>query len=166
MIHATMMKRSKMMSGWVAAKALLCFALFSILPSGCAPLFWAAEKPHIDIAGIVPKEMRLLEQTFLIELRIQNPAETDLDITGLAFDLEINGQPFARGVSNQSVKVERLNTKIIQVTAYTGLSSILRQISEARKGGYALGFTSRLKSSMFSCSSFLRIPFDETGEFK
>jgi hypothetical protein len=36
--------------------------------------------------------MRLMEQTFLMELRIQNPTETDLDITGLAFDLEITGQ--------------------------------------------------------------------------
>ncbi len=44
-----------------------------------------------------PKEMRLLEQTFLMELRIQKPHGADLDINGLSFDLEINGQPFAAG---------------------------------------------------------------------
>jgi hypothetical protein len=41
--------------------------------------------------------MRLLEQTFLMELRIQKPHGADLDINGLSFDLEINGQPFAAG---------------------------------------------------------------------
>jgi LEA14-like dessication related protein len=137
-----------------------------ILVSGCASLFWMGEKPHVDIVNIVPKEMRLLEQTFLLELRIQNPTETDLDITGMAFDLEINGQPFARGVSNQSLKVERLSTKIIQVEAYTGLTSILRQLSEARKGNYTSGFKYRLKGSVHTGAPSFRIPFDETGEFK
>lgn len=150
----------------VLAAYLLWVAFFVALVFGCAPLFWMGEKPRLDIVNIIPKEMRLTEQTFLIELRIQNPTETDLDITGLTFDLEINGQPFARGVSNQSLKVERLSTKIVQMEAYTGLSSILRQLTEARKGSYPSGFKYRLKGSVYSGSPSFRIPFDETGEFK
>jgi LEA14-like dessication related protein len=84
----------------------------------------------------------------------------------MSFELEINGQPFARGVSNQSVKVERLSTRVVQVEAYTGLTSILRQLSEARKGSYASGFKYRLKGSVYAGSPSIRIPFDETGEFK
>jgi LEA14-like dessication related protein len=143
-----------------------CVVILVILASGCASLFWMGEKPNVEIVNIVPKEMRLLEQTFLMELRIQNPSDTDLDINGMAFELEINGQPFAKGVSNQSVKVERLSTKVVQVEAYTGLTSILRQLSEARKGSYASGFKYRLKGSVYSGSPSIRIPFDETGEFK
>ena len=140
--------------------------LLSILLAGCASLFWAGEKPRVDIVNITPKEMRLLEQTFLMELRIQNPTDTDLDVNGLSFELEINGQPFARGVSNQSARIERLSTKVVQVEAYTGLTSILRQLSEARKGSYASGFTYRLKGSVHTGAPSFRIPFDETGEFK
>ncbi|MGE5855251.1 MAG: LEA type 2 family protein, partial [Syntrophaceae bacterium] len=113
--------RRIVVSAWVVTLAVLL--------SGCASLFWMGEKPHVDIVNITPKEMRLLEQTFLLELRIQNPTETDLDINGMSFELEINGQPFARGVSNQSLKVERLSTKVVEVDAYTGLVSILRQLS-------------------------------------
>jgi LEA14-like dessication related protein len=134
--------------------------------SGCAALFWLGEKPHVEIVGIVPKEMRLLEQTFLMELRIENPADMDLDVNGLSFELDINGQPFARGVSNQAVTVERLSTKVVQVEAYTGLMSILRQLSEARKGGFATGFTYRLTGSIHAGSPSIRIPFDEKGEFR
>jgi LEA14-like dessication related protein len=144
----------------------LWIVFFVTLVSGCASLFWMGERPHVDIVNIIPKEMRLMEQTFLMELRIQNPTETDLDITGLAFDLEINGQPFAKGVSNQRLKVERLSTKIVQVEAYTGLTSILRQFAEARKGSYASGLKYRLKGSVYSGFPSFRIPFDETGEFK
>jgi LEA14-like dessication related protein len=143
-----------------------CVVILVVLVSGCASLFWTGEKPNVEIVNIVPKEIRLLEQTFLMELRIQNPSDTDLDINGMAFELEINGQPFAKGVSNQSVKVERLSTKVVQVEAYTGLTSILRQLSEARKGSYTSGFKYRLKGSVYSGSPSIRIPFDETGEFK
>jgi LEA14-like dessication related protein len=157
---------SETMGRGVVSACLLWVAFFVTLVSGCASLFWMGEKPRVDIVNIIPKEMRLMEQTFLMELRIQNPTETDLDITGLAFDLEINGQPFARGVSNQSIKVERLSTKILQTEAYTGLTSILRQLAEARKGSYASGFKYRLIGSFYSGSPSFRIPFDETGEFK
>jgi len=136
------------------------------LPAGCASLMWVGEKPNVEIVSIIPKEMRLLEQTFLMELRIQNPTDADLDINGMAFELEINGQPFAKGVSNKSVRVERLSTKVVEVEAYTGLTSILRQLSEARKGSYASGFKYRLKGSVYAGSPSIRIPFDETGEFK
>jgi len=150
--------RRNVVSAWVV--------ILVVLISGCASLFWMGEKPHVDIVNVVPKEMRLLEQTFLLELRIQNPTETDLDISGLSFELEINGQPFARGVSNQSLKVERLSTKVIEVEAYTGLTSILRQLSEVKKGSYASGFKYRLKGSIHTGAPSFRIPFDETGEFK
>ncbi len=146
--------------------ALLLLAILIFLSAGCASLIWMEEKPSVEIVSIVPKEMRLLEQTFTMELRIQNPSDTDLDINGMAFELEINGQPFAKGVSNQSVKVERLSTKVVQVEAYTGLTSILRQLSEARKGSYTSGFKYRLKGSVYAGSPSIRIPFDETGEFK
>jgi LEA14-like dessication related protein len=143
-----------------------CVVILVVLVSGCASLFWMGEKPNVEIVNIVPKEIRLLERTFLMELRIQNPSDTDLDINGMAFELEINGQPFAKGVSNQSVKVERLSTKIVQVEAYTGFTSLLRQLSEAKKGGYSSGFKYRLKGSVYAGSPSIRIPFDEAGEFK
>jgi len=140
--------------------------ILAVLLSGCASLFWMGERPRVDIVNITPKEMRLLEQTFLMELRIQNPTDTDLEVNGLSFDLEINGQPFARGVSNQSLKIERLSTKVVQVEAYTGLTGILRQLSEASKGSYASGFAYRLKGSVHTGAPAFRIPFDEKGEFK
>ncbi len=146
----------------------LCVVAFVTLVSGCASLFSMGDKPrvYVDIVNIIPKEMQLMEQTFVAELRIQNPTETDLDITGVALDLEINGQSFAKGVSNQSIKVERLSTKIIQVEAYTGITSILRQLAEIKKGSYASGFRYRLKGVVYAGYPTFSIPFDETGEFK
>jgi LEA14-like dessication related protein len=160
-----MRKGADAMRREVVSACSLWVVFFVTLVSGCASLFSMGEKPRVDIVNITPKEMRLMEQTFLMELRIQNPTETDLDITGLAFDLEINGQPFAKGVSNQSLKVDRLSTNTIQMEAYTGLTSILRQLAGAIKGSYTSGFKYRLKGFIYSGSPSVRIPFDEAGEF-
>lgn len=150
----------------VVSACAVALVFCAALVSGCAALFWKGEKPHVDIVNIIPKEMRLMEQTFVLELRIQNPTERDLNITGLVFDLDINGEPFASGVSNQSLKVERLSTEIVQVEAYTGLTSILRQLSAASRGSYVSEFKYRLKGSLHAGSPSFRIPFDKTGEIK
>jgi LEA14-like dessication related protein len=161
-----MRKGAEAMRREVVSACSLWVVFFVTLVFGCASLVSMGEKPRVDIVNIIPKEMRLMEQTFLLELRIQNTTDTDMDITGLAFDLEINGQPFAKGVSNQNLKVERLSTKILRMEAYTGLTSILRQLAEATKGSYTSGFKYRLKGSIYAGSPSIRIPFDETGEFK
>ncbi len=150
----------------VVSAGSLWLVFLATLVSGCASLFWTGEEPHVDIVNIIPKEMRLMEQTFLMELRIQNPSERVLNITGLVFDLDINGQPFARGVSNQSLKVERLSTEIVQIEAYTGLTSILKQLSATSRGSYESGFKYRLKGSLHAGSPSFRIPFDKTGEIR
>ena len=73
-----------------------CLAILAVLVSGCASLFWMGEKPRIDIVNLTPKEMRLLEQTFLMELRIQNPTDADLEVNGLSFDCLLYTSPSPR----------------------------------------------------------------------
>jgi hypothetical protein len=64
------------------------------------------ERPRINIANIVPREIKLFEQVFDLELRIQNPNDTPLAVNGLAFELELNDKRFATGVSNQSLVID------------------------------------------------------------
>jgi LEA14-like dessication related protein len=136
-----------------------------LLLAGCAHLLGTADNPRVNIASLTPKDMKLFEQVFIMDLRIMNPGDKELVISGLAFNLEVNGQPFARGVSNESFTVGPFASHVVQVEAVTTLSSLLRQIVQAQKGEFS-GFTYRLKGYFHSGSSAARIPFDETGEFK
>jgi LEA14-like dessication related protein len=45
-----------------------------------------------------------MEVRFAVKIRVQNPNGTNVNYNGVALDLEINGQPFASGVSDQSVQ--------------------------------------------------------------
>jgi LEA14-like dessication related protein len=135
------------------------------LSAGCAHFLGTADNPRVNIAGIAPKDMKLFEQVFDMELRVMNPSDKELVINGLVFDLEVNGQPFARGVSNQGFTVGPFASYVLQVEAITTLANLLRQIVQAQKGEFS-GFTYRLKGYFHSQSSTFRVPFDESGEFK
>jgi len=135
------------------------------LLAGCAHLLGTADNPRVNIASLTPKDMKLFEQVFVMELRVMNPGDKELVINGLAFNLEVNDQPFAGGVSNESFTVGPFASHVVQVEAVTTLASLLRQIVQAQKGEFS-GFTYHLKGYFHSGSSAVRIPFDETGEFK
>jgi len=135
------------------------------LLAGCAHLSGTADNPRVNIASLTPKEMKLFEQIFVMELRVTNPGDKELVINGLAFDLEVNGQPFATGVSNESFTVGPFASHVVQVEAVTTLASMLGEIVQAYKEEFSR-FKYRLKGYFHSGSSAIRIPFDETGEFK
>jgi LEA14-like dessication related protein len=135
------------------------------LLAGCAHLLGTADKPRVNIVSLAPKDIKLFEQIFVMELRVMNPGDKELVINGLAFDLEVNGQPFAKGVSNECFTVGPFATRVVQVEAITTLASLLSQIVQAQKGEFS-GFTHHLKGYFHSGSSAFRIPFDEEGEFK
>jgi LEA14-like dessication related protein len=135
------------------------------LLAGCAHLWGTPDTPRVNIASLTPKEMKLFEQVFFMDLRVMNPGDKELVINGLAFNLEVNGQAFARGVSNESFTVGPFATHVVQVEAITSLASLLGQIVRAQKEEFS-GFTYRLKGYFHSGSSGSRIPFDEQGEFQ
>lgn len=133
--------------------------------TGCAHLLSKTEAPRVSIANIAPRDVKVFEQVFALELRVMNPADRKLTIRGLVFDLEVNGQPFARGVSSQTATVGPFESQLLQVEAVTTLASLLRQILQAQKEEFS-GFTYRLSGYFQSDSPVFRIPFDETGEFR
>jgi LEA14-like dessication related protein len=147
---------------WVAC-ALCLLTAFSGF-AGCSGLFQTLERPRVNIANITAQEVKLFEQVFDLELRVQNPNDLSLEINGLAFDLEVNGKRFATGVSDQNVTVNRFSSAVIHVEAITTLWGFLRQIAEYQQTRTPR-VTYRLKGSIYSGSPSVKLPFDDSGEF-
>jgi LEA14-like dessication related protein len=123
------------------------------------------ERPRINIANVTPKEIKLFEQVFDLELRIQNPNESALSINGLAFELEINDKRFATGVSNENVTVDRFSPLVIHVQTVTTFWGFLQQIAYLQQTGTPL-VTYRIKGTLYSGSPSVKLRFDDNGEFK
>ena len=143
----------------------LCLMILGFSLVGCAGLYGSMERPHINIANVMPREIKLFEQVFDLELRIQNPNDSALAINGLAFELDINDKRFATGVSNQTVTIDRLSSDTVRVEAITTLWGFLMQIAEMQRTGMPR-VTYHLKGGLYVGSPSIKLPFDDRGEIK
>ena len=144
-----------------------CLSLVVILSSlvGCASMRHGMESPRINISNVTPREVTFFEQVFDLELRIQNPNDSPLEISGLAFDLELNDRRFATGVSKQSLFVDRLSSGVIRVEALTTLWGFIQQVAEYQRTK-APRVAYRLKGNLFVSSPSFKLPFDDRGEIQ
>ena len=98
-----------------------------ILLAACASVD-DAKPPSIQLSNLRLGTGGLLNQELLIEIRIGNPNDFELPLTGLTFQLDVNGQPFAEGLSNAAVTVPRLGYATVPVTGSTNIISVFRQL--------------------------------------
>jgi LEA14-like dessication related protein len=104
-------------------------ALFTILTltlNGCAGMF-GADPLRVSVAGIEPLAGQGLEMRFNVKLRVQNPNDATVSFSGVSLDLELNGKPFASGVSDQSGTVPRFDETVVTVPLTVPAFAAVRQ---------------------------------------
>jgi LEA14-like dessication related protein len=126
--------RKLYLRGHVVARFALWGVVLALLV-GCASLTGLREKPAVTLVGLDVLEVGLFEQRFALKLRVRNPNEVALPISGLSFDVALNGQAFAHGVSDVAVTVPRYGEAMLDVQATSSLGSLWRQLRELSKGG-------------------------------
>ncbi len=111
-------------------RAMLLLLAIS-MAAGCGGRGAPIELPEVYIINVQPAEGEsgLFEQRLKVDLRIRNPNNQDLNIDGLDFFLDVNGNRLARGLSNEAVTVPRLGEATMSVTASTTLMDIVRQVT-------------------------------------
>ncbi|HJT19872.1 MAG TPA: LEA type 2 family protein [Nitrospira sp.] len=141
---------------------LACASLLLFLAS-CSTMPKDFEPPHVGISDLTPKDVALFEQRFDVKIRIQNPNDVDIDINGVKFDIELNEQEFANGMSGQRVTVPRFGSELVDVEVFTTLASFLRQAKDlGGESGQKVRY--RLKGTLFVVSpGQFKAPFDEKG---
>ena len=107
-------------------KGLTLLACTCLL-SACAGL-WIREPLSVTIADFKPIEIGVLEQRYEIKVRLQNPNDSDVSFDGVVFDLQINGNPFAKGVSDKGGTIPRFGEALVDLQVVSGLQNILRAI--------------------------------------
>ena len=118
------------------ALRLLATLLIASALSSCASL--APRDPlRIDLVGLEPLPAQGMEMRFAVVLRVQNPNDAAIDYDGLALQLDVNDQPLASGVSDQSGQVPRYGEALLRIPLTISAFSVLRQAWAA--SGYPNG---------------------------
>jgi LEA14-like dessication related protein len=148
-------RRTPVKRGWI-------LLTWTLALNACA-MFSVREPLNVTIADLRPIEIGVLEQRYAMKVRLLNPNDADIAFDGAVFDLEINGTPFAKGVSAQSTVIPRFGEAVIEVQIVSGLQNILRQINELLKGDRT-ALTYRVKGRLYTAGGFGFTSFDTSGE--
>jgi LEA14-like dessication related protein len=106
---------------------LICLALSALCTlGGCAGLF-NREEMRVNVVGLEPLEGQGLEARFNVKLRVQNPNDAPIDYDGVSLDLDLNGRPFASGVSDQKGTVPRFGETVLAVPVTVSAFTAARQ---------------------------------------
>ncbi|QXH59564.1 LEA type 2 family protein [Pseudomonas azerbaijanorientalis] len=103
----------------VLISLLLCLSACSSLPN--------RDPLKINVVGIEPLQGEGMEVRFAVTIRVQNPNDYNLTYSGVALDLDINGQPFASGVSDQRGEIGRFSDTVVSVPVSVSAFSFIRQ---------------------------------------
>lgn len=120
----------------VSVRVLLSVAtvLLALALGGCAGML-ARDPVRMTVVGIEPLPGEGFEMRFNLKLRLQNPNETPLDYDGMAVELELNGKPFASGVSDRKGSVPRFGETLFRVPVTVSAFTAMRQALALLEGG-------------------------------
>lgn len=139
------------------SKLLFFMATLAAL-SGCASWFVKGEIPDVLVANITPLDSTPFEQRLKIDLRVRNPNDYELQVTGMDIRLDLNGKRLARGLGNQAFTVPRLSDSVVTIETTTSTLDVVRQVLGLRKVqalSYEISGVLHLKDG--------RLPFENSG---
>lgn len=125
---------------------------------GCASWLMRGEAPEVLVTNVTPLEASAFEQRLQVDLRIRNPNDFDLAVTGIDFRLDLNGNRLARGLGNKELVIPRLSDAVTSVETSTSTLQVVRQL---------LSFSGD-QSLTYHVAGVLhtkegRLPFDSSG---
>lgn len=140
----------------------VCTLLLCLWLTACSTL--GLQKPQVSLVDIRPTASTLLEQNFMLTLRIQNPNRLPIKAEGLNFTLKVAGQQLASGASNQAIDVAALGETEIQLQLHTTLVSWLKQLGKVLQGESQLAY--QLEGQLVGVQGLANLPFNSSGEWK
>ncbi|WP_373974972.1 LEA type 2 family protein [Chitinibacter sp. SCUT-21] len=140
-----------------------CLALFMLLVlAGCSSIPANFEKPQVNLASISIAKLGLLEQQFVLNLRVTNPNDFDIPINGLNVNVDLNNREFAQGVSNEKVTLPRLGEKIVKLNVTTNLGNVFKQLGALQSSDLKLAY--KIRGKVYAPLIPGGLPFERTGE--
>ncbi|MGI9592581.1 MAG: LEA type 2 family protein [Myxococcota bacterium] len=127
-----------------------------------SPIGEPLEPPEVTLVNVTPVAATAFEQRVKVVLRLTNPNNRDLAIEGLRFSLELNEQPFTRGVSDEGVTLPRLGEETLEVVATTTLIDLMRQV-KVMANRQDLDFPYYIEGRIFLGGSLRSLDFQKQG---
>lgn len=129
----------------------------------CAALAPRLDPPRVSLAGLELEELGLFEQRYRLQLRVQNPNGADLPIAGMDFQLYLNDEEFANGLSDEKVTLPAFGEQVIEMRVTSSISSVIEQLQLFGRSEVQT-FSYRLSGHVKLLHRAIKYPFEYRGE--
>lgn len=135
-------------------------ALTAVALAGCASLPTNLKTPEVSFVSLRAVDASVFEQKLEVRMKVYNPNSIELPVNGLDVDMELAGEPFARGVSAREFVVPANGEAEFDMNVTANAMNALLKIA----GDKSAAIDYRLKGKLSTKIGLLRtIPFEETG---
>lgn len=130
---------------FVVLKLVSCIALVA----GCASTTEFANPPRVTLADLRLAEMTLMEQRYAATLRVQNPNDARLNVSGMEYTIYVNERKFADGVRSENFSVPGYGETLIEVNLTSTVLRVFEQFknlseSQSKEFRYRIAGSLRL----------------------
>lgn len=132
--------------------------LFLISCTSLTALSVQPESPEVLLVNVTPLDTTMFEQRLQVDLRVRNPNDFDLEVTGLDFTLHLNEQRLARGLTNKTSTIPRLGDSVLSVETTTSTLDVIRQLLNLRQNQ---DVTYQIEGVLHTQGA--RLPFENKG---
>jgi len=139
------------------------FILLALLTACANNPFIQSLSPQVSLADFRVTRMGLLEQNYLLRLRLKNPNSIPLPIMGMDYQLYLNDQEFAKGTNKQSLTIPALGENFLDIEVTSNLMRTIGQWSDWAKV-FKREFNYRLSGNINLMAGAPPIPFEYQGK--
>jgi LEA14-like dessication related protein len=138
-------------------------ALLILGLSGCSLFVPKFERPRLSVVGVQLLKSDLFHQELRVRMRVQNPNDRSLPVAGIVYQLDVEGQELAHGMSGDRFVVPALGEAEFDMSVSANMANMLfklltRNSTQAEYHVYG-------KISL-SAGLLRSIRFDDKGTFK
>lgn len=142
----------------------LALVALPFLLAGCAALA-PDNAPQVEVAAIEPLPWRGPELRMLVRLRIVNPSDVPMQYDGAYLEINVNGQRFASGVTDEQGSVPRFSETVLEVPVTVTTMALVRQAIAITSVENSSVLTYQLRGKL-SGPIFRSHRFESAGELK
>src|SRR5690554_5761386 len=142
------------------ARAIVLLALVAL--SGCSALAPKIEAPRLMLVSAAMTSGDIFSQTFVVRMHVQNPNNRDLPIRGIDYQLFLEGDRFAEGVTPRPFVVPANGETEFDIIVRTNFVSSIGRLLTRLQGRRQVEYL--IEGRILTDIGMLRkIPFRESG---
>jgi len=137
------------MSDRLLACVLVAAAVFGF--GGCRTVEGLTTKPQVQSVTVAVSSFDLRRITLRFDVELLNPGDGDMNVKGYDHELQIEGQPFTAGASQEGVALAPRGTARVAVPVTLALADLQRTLAalkSRREVAYRLAVTLRIDTPL------------------